>query len=185
MFVENHLNSVISNITIYKSENFRQACKLLETCHKNGNWVFLGGNGGSQTIAEHFAIDWTKGVREITGTTLKSIVLNASSGTLTAISNDLSYRESLAFNLSGLARSQDLLVLISSSGKSPNILRALEVATEIGMKSILISGFGPKELNHYPTVELNVDSEDYQVIEDVHSIFGHLILKFFRQKSFQ
>lgn len=185
MFVENHLNSLIANVTIYKTEEFRYACELLETCHNSGNWVFLGGNGGSQTIAEHFAIDWTKGVREITGIPLKSIVLNSSSGTLTAISNDLSYGESLAFNLMGLAKSKDVLVLISSSGKSPNILRALEAANEIGMKSILISGFGPKKLSYNPTVELNVDSKDYQVIEDVHSIFGHLILKYFWQKSIQ
>lgn len=179
MFIENHLSEITRHLEVYRSIEFNHACEALVRTHAIGAWVYIGGNGGSQSIAEHFSVDWNKGVRELTGLPLKSYVLNSSSPGLTAISNDISYQESLSFPLEGLAESRDVLLLVSSSGKSPNILKAIEKANQKKMTSILISGFGRKSVSSNATIELNIDSTDYQVIEDVHSVFGHLVLKHF------
>jgi phosphoheptose isomerase len=98
---------------------------------------------------------------------------------VTAIANDLSYKESLSYNLKNYGTARDLLVLVSSSGTSPNILDAVRVANELKMNSILLSGFGKKTAPANVTVEVNVESDDYQVIEDIHTIYGHLVLKAF------
>ena len=181
MFINAHLNEVVSNLSIYESDEFLQICKVLSDTHQAGNWVFVGGNGGSQSMLEHFAADWNKGIREITGKPLKTFVLNSSLPNLTAIANDFAYEETLSYPLEGMASGNDILLLVSSSGKSPNILRAIEVANQKAMTTILISGFGKKSQPAKASIELNISSSDYQVIEDVHNVFGHLILKFFSE----
>ena len=178
-YVSKHLSLVSELSKVYLSKEFDESLKLIRECHQNGNWVFLGGNGGSQAMIEHFATDWNKGINQLTGQPLKSMVLNSNISLVTAIANDLSYKESLSYNLKNYGTARDLLVLVSSSGTSPNILDAVRVANELKMNSILLSGFGKKTAPANVTVEINVESDDYQVIEDIHTIYGHLVLKAF------
>jgi phosphoheptose isomerase len=183
MDISYYLEHLKSNLDIYQSAEFLSACKLIESCHSRKGWVFLGGNGGSQSIVEHFATDWNKGIYEVTGVPLKSIVMNSSSSTLTALSNDQHYDFTLSNVLMSHGTTNDLLLLVSSSGSSQNIINAYNKAKEMGIKIIALSGFGNKSMINDATVSINIDCFDYQVIEDVHSVFGHLILKYFASKK--
>ena len=183
MDISLYLNQIKSNLSIYQGNEFLAACKLIELCHSRQGWVFLGGNGGSQSIVEHFATDWNKGIFEATGVPLKSFVMNGSSSTLTALSNDQHYNFTLSNILTSHGTTNDLVVLVSTSGTSQNIVNAYNKAKEIGIDIITLSGFGAKSMINNATVSINVDCFDYQVVEDVHSIFGHLILKYFESKN--
>ena len=109
--------------------------------------------------------------------------MNGSSSTLTALSNDQHYDFTLSNILISHGTTNDLVVLVSTSGTSQNIVNAYNKAKEIGIDIITLSGFGAKSMINNATVSINVDCFDYQVVEDVHSIFGHLILKYFESKN--
>lgn len=179
MEISHYLEQLKSNLDFYNRSEFLSACKLIELCHSRKGWVFLGGNGGSQSIVEHFATDWNKGIFEVTGVPLKSFVMNGSSSTLTALSNDQHYEYTLSNILMSHGTKNDLLLLVSSSGASKNIINAYNTAKEIGIETITLSGFGNKSMIRDATVSINIDCDDYQIVEDVHSVFGHLILKHF------
>ena len=98
-----------------------------------------------------------------------------------AAANDITFADSYSFLLGALAVEGDLAVIISSSGKSPNMLNAAHKARDLGMNTICLSGFGSAPLGILGDVNLNINSSDVQVIEDVHSLFGHHILKSFSQ----
>jgi phosphoheptose isomerase len=182
MELKDYLDQVRQHLSVYDSPQFEQAVKIIEDKYLNNNWIFFGGNGGSNAIVEHFATDWSKGVYQATGQPLKTFVLNSNSSLSTAISNDLAFDKTLSFPLSIYAKPDDLLVLVSSSGTSPNIINAFKFANQLGLDVIALSGFGSNSKLLEADVSINIDSTDYQVIEDVHHVFGHLVLKFFFEK---
>lgn len=145
---------------------------------KGGNSLFIGGNGGSYSIAEHFCTDWTKGVFTATQKRIRVLSLNSVSSTQTAIANDLGYEHSLSFNFDINANDVDAIFLISSSGKSPNVIRAAKMAKERGNQLFALTGFGESELYRLADFAITVHSQDFQVIEDVHAILGHAIYKY-------
>lgn len=148
--------------------------KLIDA-KSEGASVFIAGNGGSATIALHYATDWTKGIFEKTGKGLRVFPLVGNPGLTTAISNDINFEESIAFQLETLGKPGDLIVLISSSGKSANIIEAAKKAKDVGIFVIGISGFGKSDLVLHSDLYISIDSENMQLIEDLHSIIGHLV----------
>jgi D-sedoheptulose 7-phosphate isomerase len=176
--IEEYLAELKNSLDELNSIQLSRSFELLECCYKNKNWVYIGGNGGSATIAQHFATDWTKGLFEKTGKALKSFALNSNIGLASAVSNDLGNTSMFDLPLRALAKTDDLLVLISSSGSSENILRAADFAKSIGMKTIGLSGFGDSVLSKICDVSIKVNSTNMQIIEDTHSVFGHLVFKY-------
>ena len=155
------------------------ALNILRECHEDENQVFLMGNGGSSTIAQHFSVDWSKGILQSTGKALRTNCLSSNPAILTAISNDIAFEDVYAFQLECFGKTGDVAVIISSSGKSVNMLKAAEYAAKKGITSICLSGFGGSILGTMGTVNINLSSTDIQVIEDVHNLFGHYVLKNF------
>jgi D-sedoheptulose 7-phosphate isomerase len=179
VFVTKHLNEVKIQLDLYQNIKFTNACNLIHECVLRKGWIFLGANGGSQSIIEHFSTDWSKGIFEATSIKVKTLVLNNNLSMLTAISNDLSYDDSISMPLEIFGGSNDLLILVSSSGQSKNIIKGHQTAKSLGISTISLTGFGLNSKLLDSTVSLNWDTEDYQVIEDVHSVFGHLVYKYF------
>jgi D-sedoheptulose 7-phosphate isomerase/D-glycero-D-manno-heptose 1,7-bisphosphate phosphatase len=179
LITTNYIEQIKNHLSCYDHKVVDKAFNLISKQHSRGGWVFLAGNGGSQSIVEHFATDWSKGIYQVTGKAVKTFVLNSSASFTSAVSNDISFEESISFPLSMLGNSSDLLVLVSSSGKSPNIIKAYELAKDLGIETIALSGFGSESKLLDASVSINVNSKDYQVIEDVHAVFGHLVLKHF------
>jgi phosphoheptose isomerase len=140
--------------------------------------IYTFGNGGSSSIADHMACDWMKSAEA----NLRVISLSCNNSLLSAISNDFGYERTCAAQLLWLANNQDTLVLISSSGKSPNIIEGLKVAREIGMYVIGFSGFsGTNQLNDDCDYGVHIESEDYGVIENYHTVIMHEVVRQLRK----
>jgi D-sedoheptulose 7-phosphate isomerase len=121
------------------------------------------------------ANDWIKGVGAAGQGGLRAIALTDGVPLLTAIANDCSYEEIFSLPLETLARSGDVLVVISGSGSSANILRAVAKASEMGLTTIGFLGRGGGQVRDMLDIEVTVPSDEYGPIEDVHMCFDHLI----------
>lgn len=162
----------------FENPKTHEAFNLLRNTFYLDNQIFIFGNGGSASMAIHFSTDWSKGVHEKTGRAMRVNCLNSNLGLLTAVANDLSFQDSASYQLKLFSKPNDLLFLISSSGKSKNIITASKMAKELGLLVIALTGQNPSnylEENCDVIVKVNID--DTQIIEDVHNSFGHLVLK--------
>jgi D-sedoheptulose 7-phosphate isomerase len=177
-----HLSDLQKHFLAFGEKEFFEILGFLESIYLSGNIVYLGGNGGSASIVNHFGTDWTKGINEATGRSLRAQVLNSNSSMVTALANDLGYQYSLSKPLEYFANANDAVLLVSSSGSSPNIIAAANQARAMGLPIIALSGFGKSELVILSDFALTFETYDYQIIEDLHSIFGHLVLKHFKTK---
>lgn len=150
---------------------------LLETALEKKGIVYVIGNGGSAGIASHFSSDLLKAL-EIPSQTFYD------SNLLTCLGNDYGYPEVFSYPLSKLGKEGDLLVAISSSGKSPNILNAAKVAQEKGIPILSLSGFSPSNpLRSLGTVSIFVDRKEYGLVETAHFFFLHALVDLWGQKS--
>jgi len=142
--------------------------------------IFSCGNGGSAAIANHLVCDCLKGIR--TGTALKPKVqsLSATIELMTAIVNDIGPDEMFSFQLESLGEPGDVLIAISSSGASPNIIRALQWAKDNGLSTIAMTGFSGGEAAKLADISLHVPMENYGVIEDMHQSFMHILAQYLR-----
>ena len=154
-----------------------QLARTLRLCWREQRQVFLCGNGGSAANAIHLANDYLYGIDKPAGHGLRVIALPANPAVLTCLANDVSYADVFAQQLTVLARPGDVLIAFSGSGNSPNILKALERARELGVVSFAILGFsGGKSLTladhpiHFPV-------DDMQVAEDLQMMVGHMLMQ--------
>ncbi len=154
---------------------------MLNAAHDRDGAVFACGNGGSASIANHLQCDHVKGVR--TGTDLRARVHSLSTNIelLSAIANDIGYESVFEYQLESYARPGDVLVAVSSSGRSPNIVRALEWAQAHGMQTIALTGFAGGPARELADVTIHVDSSNYGVVEDAHQACMHLLAQYVRQ----
>ena len=161
--------------------SFDRATEILLDAYTKGGSVFSCGNGGSASIANHLQCDHVKGVR--TGTDLESRVISLSSNIeiLTAIANDFGYDDSFAYQLRAQSRPGDVLVVISSSGRSPNIVRALQWACDHDLRTIALTGFDGGGARSLAEVAIHVDSTNYGIVEDVHQSIMHALAQYIRQ----
>jgi D-sedoheptulose 7-phosphate isomerase/D-glycero-D-manno-heptose 1,7-bisphosphate phosphatase len=143
--------------------------------------VFVCGNGGSASIANHLQCDHVKGIR--VGTELHTRVTSLSTNVeiLSAIANDIGYDAVFEFQLESMARPGDVLVAVSSSGRSPNIVRALSWAENHGMQTIAMTGFGGGDARRVAGVSIHVDAYNYGIVEDAHQACMHLLAQYARQ----
>lgn len=158
----------------------RAAVALIDA-YDRGATVFSCGNGGSAAIANHLQCDHLKGVR--TGTDLWPRVQSLSNNVelLMAIANDISYEHVFVYQLQSQARAGDVLVAISSSGRSSNIVRAVEWAAEHGVITVCFTGFDGGEAAALADISIHVDSANYGVVEDAHQATMHLLAQYIRQ----
>lgn len=159
---------------------------VLKNSVKNNQKIFVAGNGGSAGLADHYVCDLSKGaVKDWKNNSdrYKAICLSTNTGYVTAISNDTSYNEIFKQQLINLASPNDILVLISSSGNSPNIIAAAEHAKCIGMKIIGVSGFSGGKLKELADYSAHMNYQSYEVCEDIHGIFGHFLANYLREEK--
>ena len=157
------------------------ATEILLDAYTHGRLVFSCGNGGSAAVANHMQCDHLKGVR--TGTDLQSRVISLSSNVelLTAIANDVGYHDSFAYQLRAQSHPGDVLIVISSSGSSPNILRALSWACDNDVRSIALTGFDGGAARSMADIAIHVESTNYGIVEDLHQSIMHSLAQYIRQ----
>jgi phosphoheptose isomerase len=157
-----------------------QAGNLLVDAYGRGARMFSCGNGGSAAIANHMQCDHLKGIR--TGTDLAPQVLSLSTNVevLTAIANDIGYHEVFVYQLQSQARPGDVLIAVSSSGRSRNIVDALTWARDNGLRTIAITGFEGGAARTVAEVAIHVDCTNYGVVEDLHQAVMHALAQYVR-----
>jgi len=143
--------------------------------------LYACGNGGSAAIANHLACDHTKGIGTDTGLKPRVHSLSTPIELMTAIANDISYAEVFAFQVRTFGRPGDVLISISASGDSENVVRALQAAKDVGMSSIALTGFAGGRSARLADISLHVDAENYGVVEDAHQSIMHCLAQFLRQ----
>ncbi len=170
-----------ASATIDRSAVERAAQLIAETAAA-GRRIYCCGNGGSAAIANHLVCDCVKGIR--TDSTLKPQVVSLSSNIeiITAIGNDIGYGEVFRFQLESLAQPGDVLIAISSSGGSPNIIAAIEWAKANGVATIAMTGFSGGGSRELADISLHVEADNYGIIEDLHQSLMHLLAQYTRQK---
>lgn len=159
------------------------AADLMTETIKADGWIYACGNGGSAAIANHLHCDFTKGVATDTPYRPRVISLSANIETITAIGNDISYADIFAYQLKQAGRAGDLLVTVSSSGDSENIVRAIETAKAQGMRCVALTGFAGGRSRTMADVSIHVPAGNYGVVEDLHQSMMHVLAQFIRQAA--
>jgi D-sedoheptulose 7-phosphate isomerase len=154
----------------------RLAEDLLE-CWKSGRQVFLCGNGGSAANAMHLANDFIYGISKTVGSGLRVSALSANSAVVTCLANDEGYDQIFAAQLAVQASRSDVLIVLSGSGNSSNIVKALEQARKMGVRSYAILGYQGGKAKAMADVPIHFEVEDMQLAEDLQLIVGHMIMQ--------
>lgn len=178
----------VINLTIETmQEKLEQASLLVVETLKNGNKVLLCGNGGSAADAQHIAAELT-GRYKSERRGLPGIALTTDTSALTAIGNDYGYDRVFDRQVEALANKGDLIIGISTSGNSKNIVSALKLGRELGCKTLGFSGRDGGAMNEVCDVNLIVPSNDTPRIQEMHILFGHTICQIidneYKQKVF-
>ena len=154
----------------------RLAYDLLD-CWQTGRQVFFAGNGGSGGNANHLANDFLYALSKTPGSGLRVHSLSANPSVITCLANDEGYDQVFSLQLAVLARKGDVLVAMSGSGNSPNIIRALQEAKTIGMTSYAVLGFSGGKAKAIADVPIHFAIDDMQISEDAQTIIGHMLMQ--------
>jgi len=147
----------------------------LACARSDGATIFVCGNGGSAATASHFATDIGKGASYGKPVRFRVVALTDSMSTITAYANDVGYEVVFAEQLRNLAQPGDVLVTISGSGASPNVIRAIEAAQGIGLDVVSLTGFDGGVSGPLADIHINVPSDHMGRIEDVHMALCHAV----------
>jgi D-sedoheptulose 7-phosphate isomerase len=157
------------------------ARELLE-CWQAKKQLFICGNGGSAGNAIHLANDFLYGISKTYGSGLRVNALSENSSVLTCLANDCGYDEIFSMQLAVQANQGDVLIALSGSGNSPNIVRALEQARKSGVKSYAILGYTGGKAKGLADVAIHFAVNDMQIAEDMQLIVGHMLMQWLYQK---
>ena len=158
-----------------------RAGAVLDAAFARGAWLFVCGNGGSAATANHLLCDMAKGVQTDTGVRPRVASLSANIEIVTAIANDIAFEDCFAYQLRTAARPGDVLMTVSASGDSENVVRAVDWARGNGLESIALTGFDGGRSARLATINLHVAADNYGVIEDTHQSIMHILTQYLRQ----
>ncbi len=145
---------------------------------RRGQQVFFCGNGGSAGNAIHLANDFVYGVAKTTGGGIKAQALSANSAVITCLANDIGYDSIYSEQLAVLGKEGDILVALSGSGNSPNIIKAVEQARAMRIKSYAIVGFSGGKCKEIADVPIHFQVYDMQISEDMQIVVGHMLMQY-------
>ena len=168
------LNTILHQI---RELELAQLATLIQAAQQNQRTVFIAGNGGSASTASHWATDLGKGLHHRIGKGVKALSLSDNTAWISAAANDIGYDSIFSDQLRAHAKAGDVLIVISASGNSPNIIKALQVARDIGVTSVSIVGFdgGAAKIASDYTVHVPTDSGKYGLAEDAQLILNHFL----------
>jgi len=143
--------------------------------------IYVIGNGGSSATASHMMNDFGVGLRRRKIRNFNILSLGDNTPVLTAAANDLGYDSIFKIQLEGLLKEDDVIIAMSCSGNSPNIVNAVEYAKSIGSTIIGLTGFHGGRLKEMSDINfhVNVDNDEYGLVEDVHMILDHIIYTYY------
>lgn len=164
-----------------ESGSLDHAAAILLDAYARGARMFSCGNGGSAAIANHMQCDHVKNVRTTTDLNPHVLSLSTNVELLTAIANDMGYENVFVYQLQSQSEPGDVLMAVSSSGRSVNIVRALTWARDHGLRTIAVTGFDGGAAKTAAEVCIHVDCANYGIIEDLHQAIMHVLAQYIRQ----
>ena len=182
-FVEQYKSELIRTIDTIDLDKVKQAIDWFRDARDRQRHIFVCGNGGSASTASHFACDIVKGASYNYQSRFRIMALTDSLPTLTAYSNDVSYECVFAEQLKNFAEPQDIVMAISGSGNSPNVLRAVEYANSIGCRTIGLTGRDGGRLAQLVQLPIHVPVPHMGRIEDAHMVVCHMIGYYFMDSA--
>lgn len=156
--------------------------KLIEKAQSSGRFVWVCGNGGSSSIASHIGCDFGKTAARPGAKALKAVSLADNVAFITAAANDLSFDKIFSRQLENVVAKGDVVLLVSGSGNSKNLLEAAKLARKKGAKVFSLLGFDGGRLKALSHDHLLVPSDQYGVIEDMHQSIAHILTFYLKQK---
>ena len=175
--VSNYLSAHARLAQQIDTASLQHGIDVIRTAYETDRKIITCGNGGSAYTASHYITDWNKMVNLATGKKFRGISLCDNIGLITAFGNDLSYDEVFAGQLRTILDEGDLLIAVSGSGNSPNVLKAVEYANASGAQTLAVAGYDGGKLKQIVQHCVLIPSFDMQLCEDAHLMFGHMVMK--------
>ena len=177
-----YLNGLKETLDELEAEPIGRAIELLHQARLDGRQIFIMGNGGSASTASHFVCDLAKNTRHADWPHFRVIGLSDNMALVTAYANDEGYENVFAAQLANLVQADDVVIAISTSGNSPNVLEGVTLANERGATTVGMTGFDSGRLGGMVDLHLHVPSDCIEHVEDVHLVLQHLITKALRDR---
>jgi len=181
-FIKNYFEELKNTIDKTSIQDIKKVTEVLYNAYKKDKQIFIIGNGGSASTASHFACDLSKGtlqrVYDEKEKRFRVISMTDNVALLTALGNDLDYDHIFSQQLKNLINKGDIVIAITGSGNSKNILNAIELASRNGAITIGFLGFDGGKLKNMLDHSIHVPSDHYGRIEDIHLVLEHLICSY-------
>ena len=173
--IKSYFDREIETIKKLDINAINEAVNAIWSAYEREATIYIFGNGGSAATASHFVCDFNKGISENKDKKFNLICLSDNIPTMTAIANDVSYDEVFRYQLLNKLKPTDLVIGISGSGNSKNVINAVEYAKEIGTPVIGITGYNGGKLKALADHHMDANIDDMQISEDIHMIFDHMM----------
>lgn len=180
--VKRYIESLQATLSTLPEADILRVIDTLYAARLGGRQVFIMGNGGSASTATHFVCDLAKNTRRAGWPHFRVIGLTDNMALFSALANDEGYENVFAQQLDNLVRSGDIVIGISTSGNSENVLRAIELANARGAQTIGFTGFDAGKLGGLVDVHVHVKSDCIERVEDIHLMLEHLIVTVLRER---
>jgi phosphoheptose isomerase len=179
-FVSEYMHEIQEGFKSIDLVNLEKVVNVLDSAIKRNSTIYTCGNGGSSSIADHFVCDFLKGAS--TGTSVQPIIhsLTSNTPTVTAVANDISYDDVFSFQLERYGKSGDVLLCVSSSGSSPNIIKVLTTAKKKNIESIAFVGFSGGDAKNLSDNCIHIPNKNYGIVEDIHHSLMHMLAQYIR-----
>lgn len=174
--LKNYIDEEIRVINSLNLDHINTVMNILENARLSGKSIFICGNGGSAATASHFCCDFNKGVSENQEEKYKFECLNDNVPTMMAVANDINYDEIFRFPLKSKMKAGDILIGVSGSGNSKNVVNAMEYAKSIGGITIALVGYSGGKLKDMADYCIHVNIDNMQISEDIHMMLDHLMM---------
>jgi len=181
-YARNYFASFKKTMDQIPLESLEEVVEAIEEAYRKGRQIFIIGNGGSASTASHFACDLGKGTAAKGKPRFKVTSLTDNVALMTAIGNDLGYERLFSEQLENLLEKDDVVILITGSGNSANLLKAAQYANSKGAITIGLIGFGGGKLRDIVKKHITISSTRYELVEPIHLLLEHVISFYFKQK---
>jgi D-sedoheptulose 7-phosphate isomerase len=180
--IRKYIVDLKDTLDLLSLDRIEEAIHALHEARGHGRQIFIMGNGGSASTASHFVCDLGKNTRKAGPPHFKVIGLTDNMASFSAYANDEGYASVFAQQLAPFIQPDDIVIGISASGNSPNVLEATRLANDAGAFTIGFTGFDGGQLGPMVDLELHVPSHCIEQVEDIHLMLEHLIVSILRQR---
>ena len=174
---QSYLSRLIELLQVFDRAQVDDAINLIADAWRSGRQIITLGNGGSSLTALHFINDWNKSIYMATGRPFRGRSLVDNMGIVMAYGNDVSFQDIFIEQLKNVLQPRDLVIAISGSGNSENVIRAVRYANENGCVTLGLCGYGGGRLKELAQHVVWANVADMQLSEDAHAVFGHIVMQ--------